>query len=110
MTISVSDNGKGIPDPLKTKIFDPFYQIKFYEANKGTGIGLSLAKHLSDILGGTIAVEDNPGGALFLVFTFNELPESKSVIDYRMMMKTWQIKISCIIQIKSKYPDSRRQP
>jgi len=82
MTISVSDNGKGIPDPLKTKIFDPFYQIKFYETNKGTGIGLSLAKHLSDILGGTIAVEDNPGGGSIFSFTFNELPENKSIIDY----------------------------
>lgn len=82
MTIAVSDNGKGVPDSLKTKIFDPFYQIKFYETNKGTGIGLSLTKHLSDILGGNIAVEDNPGGGSVFSFTFNELPKNKPVMDY----------------------------
>lgn len=82
-TISVSDNGKGIPDALKAKIFDPFYQIRSHENTKGTGIGLSLAKHLSEILGGNIRITDNPTGGSVFSFTFNELTENQSTRSYQ---------------------------
>ena len=82
-TISVSDNGKGIPDALKAKIFDPFYQIRSHENTKGTGIGLSLAKHLSEILGGNIRITDNPTGGSVFSFTFNELAENQSTRGYQ---------------------------
>jgi len=75
--VSVIDNGKGIPDDLKTRIFGSFYQVQSYENKKGTGIGLFLAKHLSEILGGDIKVENNPKGGSIFTFTFNSLPESK---------------------------------
>ena len=76
-TVSVIDNGNGIPDDLKTRIFDSFYQIQSYENKKGTGIGLFLAKHLSEILGGNIKVEDNPDEGSVFIFTFNSLSENK---------------------------------
>jgi ligand-binding sensor domain-containing protein/signal transduction histidine kinase/DNA-binding response OmpR family regulator len=82
-TISVSDNGKGIPDTLKAKIFDPFYQIKSHENTRGTGIGLSLAKHLSEMLGGNIMIEENPTGGSIFSFTFRELSENKSAENYQ---------------------------
>ena len=76
-TISVFDNGKGIPNELKTHVFDPFYQIQTHENKKGTGIGLFLAKHLSEVLGGNIKITDNPGGGSVFSFTFESLPEDK---------------------------------
>ncbi|MDP3446142.1 MAG: ATP-binding protein, partial [Ignavibacteria bacterium] len=69
-TISVTDNGKGIPNDQKAKIFDPFYQIQSSENKKGTGIGLYIAKQLSEILGGSILVHDNPNGGSTFEFTF----------------------------------------
>ena len=39
--ISIKDNGPGIPEDIKDKIFQPFFTTK--ETGKGTGLGLSLA-------------------------------------------------------------------
>lgn len=65
--IRVSDNGVGIPDSLRTKIFQPFFTTK--PTGQGTGLGLSLAY---DIItkghGGTISVETKEGeGTTFII-------------------------------------------
>ncbi|HJV78643.1 MAG TPA: two-component regulator propeller domain-containing protein [Paludibacter sp.] len=65
--IRVQDNGNGISDVEKEKIFTPFYQIP--SGNKpGTGIGLSLVKSLADAHKGTISVTDTvPRGVTFSI-------------------------------------------
>ncbi|MXV14795.1 sensor histidine kinase [Hufsiella ginkgonis] len=65
--IRVGDNGPGIPDGIKDKIFQPFFTTK--ATGEGTGLGLSLSY---DIVtkghGGTIGVENRDGGgAVFVV-------------------------------------------
>lgn len=63
--ICVKDNGKGVPDPEKLKVFNPFYQIPG-NSKQGTGIGLSLVKSIVEAHNGKIAICDCPGsGALF---------------------------------------------
>jgi PAS domain S-box-containing protein len=44
VVVSIIDNGQGISDHLKEKIFDPFFSTK--DVNKGSGIGLSLANSI----------------------------------------------------------------
>jgi len=56
--IRFRDSGPGIPDDARESIFVPFYTTK----EKGTGLGLALAKKVTDAHGGTLAVEDRPGG------------------------------------------------
>lgn len=84
-TITVEDNGKGIPNDLKKLVFDPFYQVEPDNNKVGTGIGLSLVKKLAKIVNGKVMVNDSEmGGALFS-FTFSELskalPEQPDVTD-----------------------------
>jgi PAS domain S-box-containing protein len=50
--VDIEDNGRGIPDNNKEKIFAPFFTTKM--PNKGTGLGLSLSEELAGKIGGTI--------------------------------------------------------
>jgi ligand-binding sensor domain-containing protein/signal transduction histidine kinase/DNA-binding response OmpR family regulator len=75
--VSVKDNGTGIPDDEKEAVFEPFYRIRSNVKEKGSGIGLFLAKYLSNVLGGEIVMSDNiPSGTVFSFF-FTSLPEGK---------------------------------
>jgi signal transduction histidine kinase/ligand-binding sensor domain-containing protein len=56
LLIAIKDNGPGIPDELKDKIFQPFFTTK--ETGKGTGLGLSLAYDIVKANGGEIKVSN----------------------------------------------------
>jgi len=59
ISVSVSDNGPGIPAEEKEKIFERFYQIeKDFTGNiEGAGLGLALVRHLVTAYGGSVTVE-----------------------------------------------------
>ena len=68
VVVSVSDNGPGIPDEQKPRIFDMFYSgaNKVADSRRSLGLGLSLCKSIVTAHGGTISVADNhPNGAAF---------------------------------------------
>ncbi len=65
-TISISDNGPGIPDSIKDKIFQPFFTTK--PTGQGTGLGLSLAYDIIKAHGGKIQVNsDFDQGSTFII-------------------------------------------
>jgi signal transduction histidine kinase len=65
LEIRVCDNGRGVPEPLKTSIFDPF--ITQGKAN-GTGLGLTIAQKILQDHGGDLQLESSsPGSTIFLV-------------------------------------------
>lgn len=55
MLIAITDNGPGIPDEIKDKIFQPFFTTK--DTGKGTGLGLSLAYDIVRAHGGELTME-----------------------------------------------------
>lgn len=63
LEISISDTGRGIPDELREKIFNPF----FTTSSQGTGLGLSIAKRIITAHKGSMHVSSFPGGAIFRV-------------------------------------------
>ena len=61
--ISVSDNGTGIPDEMKERVFEPNFTTK----SSGMGLGLAMVKNLIQNFGGTIAFENGKLGAVFTI-------------------------------------------
>lgn len=77
MRITVADQGCGIPDHIKAHIFDRFYKADSARSNKEHfGLGLSIAKELVTLHGGTIAVENNPGGGTRFIITLEAVKPS----------------------------------
>ncbi|HEP2991671.1 TPA: sensor histidine kinase, partial [Streptococcus pyogenes] len=70
LLISVIDNGPGITDEEKKKIFDRFYRVDKARTRQtgGFGLGLALAQQIVMSLKGNITVKDNdPKGSIFEV-------------------------------------------
>jgi len=61
-TLTVADNGIGVEDAARERIFAMFERLHPRERYKGTGIGLSICKRIVERRGGTIWVEPNAGG------------------------------------------------
>jgi two-component system, NtrC family, sensor kinase len=76
ITISIHDDGPGIPEAIRKKIFDPFFTTK--RSGNGTGLGLSISYSIIEKMGGHITVESDPGrGTTFVVALPVVLPEKK---------------------------------
>jgi two-component system, NtrC family, sensor kinase len=69
--ISVKDNGPGIPEEIKNKIFQPFFTTK--PTGQGTGLGLSLSYDIAKAHGGEIRVSstENQGTEFIIVLKTN---------------------------------------
>ncbi len=66
VTISISDNGPGIPKEILDKIFQPFFTTK--PTGQGTGLGLSLSYDIVKAHGGELNVETKEGeGSTFII-------------------------------------------
>lgn len=66
IVLRFSDNGRGIPEEIRSRIFEPFYTTK--DVGKGTGMGLTAAYETITGYGGTIEVESRPEeGATFTI-------------------------------------------
>jgi len=68
VTMTITDNGCGMPPEVKNRIFEKFYQGDKSRSVQGNGLGLALVKRVIDIVGGEISVESAPGqGSVFTV-------------------------------------------
>jgi signal transduction histidine kinase len=63
--VRVSDNGRGIPDEIRSRIFDPFFTTK--PVGQGSGLGLYLARRLVHLHGGDLEFSSQPGRTVFRV-------------------------------------------
>ncbi|HEX4997115.1 MAG TPA: ATP-binding protein [Terriglobia bacterium] len=65
VVVQVIDNGPGVPEEIREKIFEPFFSTK--AVGQGTGLGLDIARRLVEGNGGWIDLESKPGRTEFRV-------------------------------------------
>lgn len=77
VTFSVLDNGPGVPEDHRERIFERFYQVDTSRSGgEGTGLGLAICKHIVEAHGGRIWAESNAnGGGGKFVFTLPGVTE-----------------------------------
>ena len=64
----IRDNGIGMDEQMKTRIFDKFYQGDASRTEAGNGLGLTIVKRIVELCGGSITVDSDPGiGSVFTV-------------------------------------------
>ena len=70
LLLSIADEGLGIPEQDRKRVFDRFVQIDtgLRKRHKGHGLGLSITKALAEMLGGTVTLKEAEGaGCIFMV-------------------------------------------
>jgi two-component system sensor histidine kinase DctS len=68
VSVSVIDNGHGIPPEVAERLFSPFFSTKA----EGMGMGLSICRTAIEFHGGTLTHADNPGGGTVFTFTLQQ--------------------------------------
>ncbi len=76
---SVSDNGPGIEQKDRSKVFEPFYTTK--SVGRGTGLGLSVVHAVAQAHNGWVTIDESPAGGACFMFCVPSGPDSLSKED-----------------------------
>lgn len=68
--VRVADNGSGLPDEVRERLFKPFVTTK----QGGLGVGLSICRIIIEAHEGHLMASKNPGGGTIFSFTFPQTP------------------------------------
>jgi two-component system, OmpR family, sensor histidine kinase KdpD len=86
MQLRIADCGKGIAERDKDLVFRAFQRLGDAPEGTGVGLGLAVARGLSDAIGASVEAEDTPGGGLTMVVTVplagsDHMPAASQEVD-----------------------------
>lgn len=111
ITLSITDNGIGIPAEKLDKIFESFYQVEDHERADivGTGVGLSLTKELVTLHKGTITVSSVPYKKTCFTVTLANLTTinlNEAITESVVGFQSNEVVGEVVLEIKEKKPQS----
>lgn len=88
---SVTDTGIGVPEDKYESIFNSFTQadLSTTRSHGGSGLGLTICKKLSELMGGQINLTSKPGFGSTFSFTISFTPGDKSKVKERAQKDNW---------------------
>jgi two-component system, OmpR family, sensor histidine kinase CpxA len=83
VSVTVSDQGPGVPEPDLPHIFEPFYRVAEARDRQsgGTGLGLAITERTVRLHGGTVGALNRPKGGLSVCMTFPANEPKPAVIQ-----------------------------
>jgi two-component system sensor histidine kinase KdpD len=69
--LRVTDHGPGVPGVDRERVFEPFQRLGDAPSGQGVGLGLAVARGLTEAMGGALTAEDTPGGGLTMVVSLH---------------------------------------
>jgi signal transduction histidine kinase len=71
--VEISDDGPGVPEALRTKVFQRFFRLEESRSTPGSGLGLSMVAAIAALHRTTVELTDNsPGLKVRVLFTAQE--------------------------------------
>jgi two-component system sensor histidine kinase KdpD len=77
--LRVTDHGAGVSPAAYDRIFAPFQRLGDTQADTGVGLGLALARGLTEAMGGSLRPEPTVGGGLTMVVTLRSAGPTASL-------------------------------
>jgi light-regulated signal transduction histidine kinase (bacteriophytochrome) len=68
IVFQVADNGIGIPAEYRERVFGVFERLQVHDDQNSTGIGLAIVRRIIESCGGSVALQETPGGGATVVF------------------------------------------
>jgi two-component system sensor histidine kinase KdpD len=75
LVLRIADRGPGIDPSLRDRVFEPFQRVGDRSSQAGVGLGLAVARGFVLAVGGTIDLDDTPGGGLTVVVSLAAVPD-----------------------------------
>ncbi|MEU9394196.1 ATP-binding protein [Streptomyces sp. NPDC048324] len=78
--LRIADRGPGLPAEGRDRLFEPFQRLGDTDSTTGLGLGLALARGLTEAMNGTLSPEDTPGGGLTMVVSLPFAAQTLSAV------------------------------
>src|SRR5690606_27977988 len=97
ISISVKDNGIGMPEDIKEKVFEPFFTTK--EVGEGTGLGMSIVYNTIKKHKGEIKIESQVGEGTMFIISLPILQQNAEVLFVGIILYLILFKITLAIYV-----------
>jgi adenylate cyclase len=92
LTFQIIDTGPGISSSELEQLFQPFFQAEAgRKLHKGSGLGLSIVKRFTELMGGTISVESRLGQGSIFTFKLPFEPVTEESIPHEAPERSWKL-------------------